>query len=563
MVLVIMEKIKKILKKTPNLIDYQKIFSSFSWEDHFSDLPFFSDDKFNAGYAIIDWKIEEKKDKTALFWENEQGSQASLTFGQLKILSDKFANVLQNLGIGKGDVVFSFLPRIPEIYYIFLGILKTGAIGGNFFQSFGKEALFERLKSSQAKVIITNKELYERVKEIKKNLPYLKHIILLDENFAKLMKEASSEYSPLHLDLNDPMTILFTSATGNTPISGIVTQQKAILGQYYSAKWVLDIQPNDIYWCTADPGWVTGTVYGILMPIMLGITQVVFENRFSPENWYKMIDKYQVSVWYTAPTALRMLALDEEIVKKYNLSSLRHILSVGEALNPSSINWCLKNFGLPIHDTYWQTETGHIMISNFPVLDIKPGSMGKPLPGIKAEIVDDEGNILPNETEGNLVFQKGFPGQLSAVWHNPSAYKRYFTSPSNPPNSSNPPWFYTGDRAKRDSNGYYWFIGRANEVIKTSGERVGPFEVESALNKHPKILESAVIGIPDELRGQIIKAFIVLKNPADQKENLKEEIQKFVKTELAGHAYPRVIEFILELPKNKTGKILRKELKIV
>lgn len=562
-----MDFIKKKLKLSPNLPNYEEVYASFRWEDHLSDLPLTPDQKINAGTALIDWHLEEKKDKIALLWENDQGASATLTFGQLSMLSNKFANILTDFGVEKGDSVFTFLPRIPEIYYIFLGILKTGAVAGNFFPAFGKEALLERLKNSGSKVLVTNKELFLRVKEIKKDIPELQQIILVDEEFAKLMKQASPEFNPPLLNLSDPLNMLFTSATGNTPVSGIVTPQKALLGEFYTAKWVLDLKPDDIYWCTADPGWVTGTVYGIMMPIMLGITQVVFDGRFSPQSWYKLIEKYKVTVWYTAPTAIRMLAKEEDIIKQFDLSSLRHIVSVGEALNPSSIEWCLKNIGLPIHDTFWQTETGHMMIANYPALDIKPGSMGKPVPGIVAEIVDNSGVILPPDTEGNLVFKPGFPGELIDVWRNPDAFKRYFTPPEDNPSDqkvaevAKSSWFYTGDRAKRDADGYYWFVGRADEVIKTSGERVGPFEVESAINKHPKILESAVIGVPDELRGQIIKAFIVLKKPEDKSEELKSEIQKFVKTQLAGHAYPRLIEFILELPKNKTGKILRKELK--
>lgn len=558
------EIIKKNLSVTPNLPAYQEIYNSFHWQDHFKDLLFLENGQFNAGQNITDFNWQEKKDKIAVLWENDKGEKKQFTFQEITSLSNKFAHVLTNLGIVKGDRVFTFLPRVPETFYAFFGILKTGAVGGNFFPAFGKEALLDRLKNSGAKTLITNKELAPRILEIKENLPDLKNILLIDDDLPALLEKESADFNPIPVNLSDPLYMLFTSATGNTPISGIVVPQSALLQEFYTGKWVLDLQKDDIYWCTADPGWVTGTVYGLMVPFMLGITQVVFDGRFSPEAWYNLIQNYKVTVWYTAPTALRMLITKEEIIKNYNLSSLRHLVSVGEALNPYLVDWSQKAFNAPIHDTYWQTETGAMMVTNYPCLDIKPGSMGKPVPGIIAKIVDDSGNEVPTDTEGNLVFEKGFPGMLSGVWQNPSAYKRYFTPPDLEETGydiTKSSYFYTGDRAKIDADGYIWFIGRSNDVIKTSGERVGPFEVESVINKHPKVLESGVIGKPDELRGAIIKAFIVLKQGETPTDELKEEIQKFVKQELAGHAYPREIEFVESLPKNRSGKIVRRILK--
>jgi len=529
--------------------NYDKTYHDFNWDILLNCL--IKEEEFNSGDFIIDYEYDRKKDKPAILWENNNGDSKVTTFRELKDKSNKFANILSEFGIKKGDRVFTFLDRTSDIYYIFLGILKCGAIAGNFFPAFGKEALFDRLKNSQAKVLVTTKDLAKRVKEIEKDLPDLKKIICIDCDFNSLLENASPEYNAVNMGLDDPMFMLYTSATGNTPISGIVIPQKAILQHFYSAKWILDLKNDDIYWCTADPGWVTGTVYGIIAPIMLGVTQIVYDGRFDLKKWYSMIKKYKVTVLYTAPTAIRMLEHQEKVIDKEDVLSLRHICAVGEALYPSTIEWVMRNINKSLYDTYWQTETGGIMIANFPGLKVKPGSMGKPIPGVLAEIIDEQGTIMQDGLEGNLAFKKGWPGMLIDVWQNKNAYKRYFLND----------WFLTGDRAYKDKDGYFWFVGRANDVIKTAGERVGPFEVESAISKHPLVLENAVIGKPDEIRGQIIKAFIVLKQNVAQTENLKIELQDFVKKELAGHAYPREIEFVEKLPKNKSGKIVRRILK--
>ena len=365
------------------------------------------------------------------------------------------------------------------------------------------------------------------------------------------MEKASSKFQVAKMKVQEPALMLYTSSTGETPICGIVIPQKALIQQHISARWVLDLKDNDIYWCTGDPGWVTGVIYGIITPWSLDISQFVFEGRFNPQEWYRIIENYQVSVLYTAPTAIRLLQAEKNLYKNYNLSSLRHIASVGEALNPASIDWALKTFGIPIHDTWWQTETGAMMIANYRSLKIKPGSMGKPIPGIQAAIIDNKGQILPANNEGNLAIKPGWPSMMIDVWKNKKQYQSYFRHN----------WYVTGDRAYMDKDGYFWFVGRADDVIKTSGERVGPFEVESALIKHPAIIEAGVIGKPDPIRGEIIKAFIVLLPKYKPSEKLKENIKLFVKKHLAGHAYPREIEFTKSLPKTKSGKIIRRILK--
>ncbi len=569
-------KTKPIVKKLnfePNLKDYQKTYDSFSYFDEakkFENLP---DGGFNAAYTVCDVNAQNfRKNKVALYWEGEEGEEIKLTFQELSLLSNKVGNLLKNLEVGRGDRVFLFLPRIPELYFCFLGILKIGAIAGTLFSAFGPQALEDRLKNSDAKILITTPQLYPRVQKIKQNLPNLKTVILIDEENrtafmkeAKLKKPGKNSYTwfyplmekaleKLHLASmkpTDPAFMLYTSGTTGKP-KGVVHQHKALLHECISARYVLDIKDTDVYWCTADPGWVTGIAYEILGTWCIGSSTLVYGGRFDPAKWYDLIQEYKVTVWYTAPTAIRMLAASgTELVKKYDLSSLRHLASVGEPLNPEAVNWGQKAFGLPFHDNYWQTETGGIVIANYPSLDIKPGSMGKPVPGIKAEVINNQGQPVGPYKEGNLALKPGWPSMMLKIWRRPEKYQSYFLKN----------WYLTGDKAFKDEDGYFWFISRADDVIKTSGERVGPFEVESALVSHPKIIEAGVIGKPDPLRGELIKAFVTLKKGEKPSEKLKEEIQTYVKKHLAGHAYPREIEFTDKLPKTRSGKIMRRLLK--
>lgn len=522
----------------------------------------------NAAYEAIDKNVLSwRKNKVALYWEETAGERKKYTFLELSILSNKFANILKKLGVKKGDRVFFFLPRVPELYFGFLGTLKIGAIAGTLFSAFGPQALLDRLDNSDAKVLITNQELYPRVKKIKDKLPNLKYIILIDaeqarplnfQSLAKLMDQASDKLRTAQTKPEDPAFMLYTSGTTGKP-KGVVHVHKAILHEKMTAKQVLDIREDDVYWCTADPGWVTGIAYEILGTWANGASTVVYEGRFSPEKWYQIIQDYKVNVWYTAPTAIRMLtAAGLDLVKKYDLSSLRHLASVGEPLNPEPIYWGRKAFGLTFHDNYWQTETGGIVIANRPGMKIKPGSMGKPVSGIKAAIVNEKGKKLPVGKEGDLVLKPNWSSMMRKIWRRPQKYQSYFKGG----------WYLTGDRAYKDKDGYFWFVGRADDVIKTAGERVGPFEVESALVSHPAVVEAGVIGKPDPVRGEIIKAFVVLTESQMSKlksQNyilkLKTELMEYVKKHLAGHAYPREIEFIDKLPKTRSGKIMRRVLK--
>lgn len=558
-----MDIIKKTqLKVTPNLTDYQSTYQSFSWTKAKQALSYFPDGTFNAAYNAIDRHVESnRKDKVALIYESDQGEKQNYTFGQLKEQTNKFANLLTSHGVKQGDRVFIFLPPTPERYIAFLGILKTGAIAGTMFSAFQEVALLDRLSDSGAKMVITNSELFPRIEKIWKDLPNLEKVILIDQSSAEQngklisyqeeMSKASPEFNVVHLKPTDFAYMLYTSGTTGKP-KGVVHAHEDILQDIYTAKYVLDVQDSDVYWCTADMGWVTGVAYGVLGIWGVGGTSVVYGGRFSPEGWYKVLSEHKVTIWYTAPTAIRMLKAAETDIKQFDLSSLRHLASVGEPLNPEAIKWSVEAIGLPFHDNWWQTETGGICIANYPCLDIKPGSMGKPIPGVIAAIVDEEGQEIPAGQEGNLALKpETVYSLMKQIWNNEEKFNSYFKNG----------WYFSGDRAFKDTDGYFWFVGRADDVIKTSGERVGPFEVESCLVEHPKVVEAGVIGKPDELRGEIIKAFVVLKQGVEPTDALKEEIATFVKGRLAGHAYPREIEFIDKLPKTRSGKIMRRILK--
>ncbi len=540
-------------KIVPNLVDYTKVYNHFLWKNYHQELKWFAPDKINAAYNAVDRHLVTwRKNKIALYWEGEDGSQKKYTFEEIANLSSQYGHFLKKLGVSRGDRVFIFLPRVPELYFSFLGILKIGAIAGALFSAFKEQALYDRLDNSSASILITNSELKNRVEKIRTKLKNLKHILVIDDpQFQDKFKKTPSKLRVAELNPQDPAFMLYTSGTTGKP-KGVVHRHLAILQEHLTAKWVLDLKDADTYWCTADPGWVTGIAYEILGSWSNGVATVVYEGRFDPERWYQILEKYKVTIWYTAPTAIRMLmSAGNQLVKKYNLTRLRHLASVGEPLNPEAIRWGLKVFKLPFHDNWWQTETGGICIANYPCLDIKLGSMGKPVPGVEAGIVDDNGKELRLGQEGNLALRPGWASMMIKIWRRPKKYKSYFTHG----------WYLSGDRAYKDKDGYFWFIGRADDVIKTAGERVGPFEVESSLVEHDAVVEAGVIGKPDKIRGEIIKAFVVLKKGVKPSEKLKEELSLHVKTHLAGHAYPREVEFIDKLPKTRSGKIMRRVLK--
>lgn len=545
-----------------NMGDYDKVYKTFSWEDVKKNFDWAKTGKVNIAHEAIDRHVASLGEKIALYSE-EPARSARFTFAQLKALSNKLANVLTKLGVKKGDRVFTFLPRIPELYIAAIGVAKTGAILGPLFEAFGPEALRDRLQDSGAKVLISMPEHKTRALDpIRKELPELEKVLIVRAGDYKLkddeisyeseMASASKKFEPSWGKLEEPVVLHYTSGTTGKP-KGVVHANKYMLGVFQTTKWALDLRQDDVYWCTSDPGWVTGTSYGIWGPWMMGVSQVVYAGRFDASTWYSLIKKYKVTVWYSAPTAFRMLMkAGDEVVKKHDLSSLRYVCSVGEPLNPEVIRWGLKAYGHVIHDNWWQTETGHIMIANYPSLKVKFGSMGRPFPGTAAAVIDEKGQELPLKQPGILALKPDWPGMMAEIWKNEPKYKSYFRIPG---------WYETGDLAYKDEDGYFWFVGRADDIIKTAGERVGPFEVESTLIEHPAVVEAGVIGKPDPVRGQIIKAFIVLSPEHEPSDELKQDITNFVKKHLAFHAYPREIEFIDSLPKTRSGKIMRRVLK--
>lgn len=543
----------------PNMKNYEETHANFDWKDIEKNFSWYETGKVNMAYEAIDRHAESsKKDKIALYYSDNQREE-SVTFGQMKEKSNQFGNVLRGLGIGKGERVFIFMPRTPELYYALLGTLKVGAVVGPLFEAFMETAVKDRLEDSEAVAIITTPSLLSRVPS--SELPNLKHIIVVGENvepaeghvdFYKEMENASTELEIEWLDREDGLIIHYTSGSTGKP-KGVFHVQNAMIQHYYTGKIVLDLQEDDIYWCTADPGWVTGTSYGIFAPWLNGATNVIRGGRFSPQDWYNTLQKYKVTVWYSAPTAFRMLmGAGDDVVSGFDLSSLRHVLSVGEPLNPEVVRWGLKVYNQRIHDTWWMTETGGQLICNYPSMTIKPGSMGRPIPGVEAAIIDDAGNVLPPNRMGNLAIKTPWPSMMRKIWNNPAKYEEYFRLTG---------WYVSGDSAYQDEEGYFWFQGRVDDVINTAGERVGPFEVESKLVEHPAVAEAGVIGKPDPMRGEIIKAFIALREGFTPSDELKADISKFVKEGLSAHAAPREIEFKDKLPKTRSGKIMRRVLK--
>lgn len=549
-----------VIKGENNLLNYDEAYQNFNWEEVNQNFSWHETGRVNMAYEAIDRHAKShRKNKVALYYQDGERKE-KYTFKEIMELSNKAGNVLKNYGdVEKGDRVFIFMPRSPELYFALLGAVKLGAIVGPLFEAFMEAAVCDRLVDSEAKVLVTTPELLERIPL--NDLPALKTVLVVGENveeggkitaFNPLFEQASNKLNIEWLGREDGLILHYTSGSTGKP-KGVLHVQNAMVQHYQTAKWVLDLKEDDVYWCTADPGWVTGTAYGIFAPWLVGASNVIVGGRFSPEAWYEALQDYGVTVWYSAPTAFRMLmGAGEDTLKKYDLSALRHILSVGEPLNPEVIRWAMKVFHLRIHDTWWMTETGGQVICNYPCMEIRPGSMGKPIPGVKAAIVDNEGNEVPPYTMGNLAIAKGWPSMMRAVWNNPQKYESYFMPGD---------WYVSGDSAYMDEDGYFWFQGRIDDVIMTSGERVGPFEVESKLIEHAAVAEAGVIGIPDPVRGEIIKAFIALRAGYEASDELKEEIRQFVKKGLAAHAAPRQIEFRDKLPKTRSGKIMRRVLK--
>lgn len=550
-----------------NLTNYQQELASFSWNKVAGDLDQVPGGKGrNIAYEAVDrHAMGDLKDTVALRFVRKDKSIEEFTYSELKSFTSKFANVLKNLSLNKGDRVFSLTGRIPELYITALGTLKFTGVFCPLFSVFGPEPIFQRLSKGDVKVLLTTSGLYDKkIKQLTEKLPSLEYILLADAeehlsekvlSFPKLMDNASEIFTIPETKPEDPALLHFTSGTTGMP-KGALHVHEAVLTHYITGKYVLDFKPGDIFWCTADPGWVTGTSYGIIAPLVNGVTNIIDKEEFDAVRWYHILEEQNVTIWYTAPTAIRrLMRMDIKPKETYHLEKLRVILSVGEPLHPDAVIWGQESFGIPILDNWWQTETGGIMIANYPSMKVKPGSMGKPLPGVKAAIAEVNDNkikiIKKPGIQGQLVLKKGFPSMFRGYLHEEERYKKCFIDD----------WYITGDLAKMDEDGYFWFIGRADDIIKTSGHMVGPFEVESTLMKHPAVAEVAVIGKPEASIGELVKAFVILKHGNKANEATKMDIMGFARKEMGPAVAPKEIEFVESIPKTRSGKILRRLLK--
>jgi acetyl-CoA synthetase len=491
-----------------------------------------------------------------------------LTYRELAAEAHRFANVLTRLGVGRGDRVATLLGRVPALYAAVLGTLEAGAVYCPLFSAFGPEPVKARLALGSVRVLVTTDLFYRRkVAPIRAELSELEHVLVTRTagagdlpggtlDLAALMQEASTQFPTVATAPEDPALLHFTSGTTGKP-KGVLHVHAAIAAHVATARWVLDLQPGDVYWCTADPGWVTGISYGVIAPLACGVGMIVDREEFDAPRWYEILATERVSVWYTAPTAIRMLMkAGTDLARARSYPSLRHLVSVGEPLNPEAVIWGVEAFGLPFHDTWWQTETGAIMIANYPCLEIRPGSMGRPVPGVAAAIVhtrDDGGVEVVAEpgVVGELALQPGWPSMFRGYLNEEERYRKCFRGG----------WYLSGDLAKRDADGFFWFVGRSDDVIKAAGHLISPFEVESALMTHPAVSQAGVIGVPDAVAGTAVKAFVELKAGQVASESLRKDILAHARRQLGAAIAPREIAFAEQLPRTRSGKIMRRLLR--
>jgi acetyl-CoA synthetase len=550
----------------PNLEDYAAVCATFSWESARAALDGL-DGGLNMAHEAVDRHVARGLgDKTAMRWLAKDGGRRDYTYRDLAELSSRFANVLRGLGVGSGEAVFSLAGRLPELYVAALGTLKNGSVFSPLFSAFGPEPVKTRLVMGEGRVLVTTQALYrKKVEPIRDALPALRHVLLIDADqqsappgtlpLRPALAQASRTFATVRTRPEDAALIHFTSGTTGRP-KGAIHVHEAVVVHAITGRYVLDLHPDDVFWCTADPGWVTGTSYGIIAPLTNGVTMIVDEAEFDAARWYSILQDERVTVWYTAPTAIRMLMkAGPDLARAYRMPDLRLMASVGEPLNPEAVVWGQEVLGRPFHDNWWQTETGGIIIANYPSQDVKPGSMGRPLPGIEAAIVKRrDGGVETVETPmtiGELALRAGWPSMFRGYLHEEERYRKCFAGG----------WYLTGDLAMRDADGYYWFVGRGDDVIKSAGHLIGPFEVESALMEHPAVAEAGVIGKPDPTIGEAVKAFVALKPGFRQSDELQRELLAHARRKLGPAVAPREIDFRANLPKTRSGKIMRRLLK--
>jgi acetyl-CoA synthetase len=560
----------------PNLVDYEAARAAFSWDAARAELDGLPGGRgLNIAHEAVDRHAAgPRADHVALRWLRRDGTVTDATYAELRASTNRFANALGDLGIGKGERVVSLLGRVPELYVTVLGTLKRTAVFSPLFSAFGPEPIRQRLERGDARVLVTTPALYQRkVAPIRESLPDLAHVLLVGAggsalppgtvDFDGLLEGASDDFEIPPTAADDMALLHFTSGTTGMP-KGAVHVHGAVVSHHATGASALDLHPDDVFWCTADPGWVTGTSYGIIAPLTHGVTTIVDEGELDAERWYGILQDHGVTVWYTAPTALRMLMrAGAEVCRGFDLSALRFVASVGEPLNPEAVVWGQEALGLPVHDNWWQTETGGIMVANLAGLEVHPGSMGRPLPGVEVGILvrgpDGRAEVRPDGSvqeaapgvEGELALRPGWPSMFRGYLHDDERYRKCFAGG----------WYLTGDVARRDADGWLWFVGRADDVIKSAGHLIGPFEVESVLMEHPAVVEAGVIGVPDPVAGEIVKAFVSLTAGFDPTDDLRLDLIGFARRRLGPAVAPRVIEFDQDLPKTKSGKIMRRLLK--
>lgn len=558
----------------PNLEDYDTACAGFSWQQARRQLSGLPGGGLNIAYEAVERHAAgARAGHEALRFVGTDGDVRSLTYSDLAEVVDRFASVLRGLGVGAGERVFSLVGRRPELYASVLGTLKHAGVFCPLFSAFGPEPVRMRLELGDARVLVTTRALYrKKVAPVREALPGLRHVLLVDADghadpgtldLQDLMHRAPPYGSTARTQAEDMALLHFTSGTTGKP-KGAVHVHEAVVAHHATGRFALDLHPEDVYWCTADPGWVTGMSYGIIAPLVHGITTVVDEEEMDPLRWYRILAEHRVTVWYTSPTALRMLMkAGDEAARGQDLSALRFVASVGEPLNPEVVVWGRKVLGHPVHDNWWQTETGGIMIANLPALPIRPGSMGRPLPGVEAGLIarDEQGEpvlrggratlVTDPDTVGELALRPGWPSMFRGYLGEEERYRRCFVAG----------WYLTGDLARRDADGYYWFVGRGDDVIKSSGHLIGPFEVESLLMEHGAVAQAGVIGLPDAVAGEVVKAFVELHPGHDPSDDLRRDIIGFARRRLGPAVAPRLLDFTPSLPRTRSGKILRRLLR--
>jgi len=550
-----------------NLLDYDESARTFSWAQARGLLDGLPGGGLNIAHEAIDRHVNAgRADKLALRWIGRDDRICDFTYAALGAAANRFANVLAQSGIGKGDRVFSLLGRVPALYIGALGTLKNGSVFSPLFSAFGPEPIKARMTIGNATALVTSEAFYRRkIEPWRKELASLKNVFLTEcsanpppntIDLAVALAQAPDSFEVVRTYPEDMALVHFTSGTTGRP-KGAVHVHDAVVAHHITGQLALDLRPDDVFWCTADPGWVTGTSYGIISPLTNGVTMIVDQAEFDAERWYRILQDQKVTVWYTAPTAIRMLMkVGADFAKRFDLTKLRLMASVGEPLNPEAVVWGAEAFGKPFHDNWWQTETGGIMISNYLSMDVKPGSMGRPLPGIAAGVVERrEGDAVREITKpmvvGELALRPGWPSMMRAYLNEDERYRKCFVDG----------WYLTGDLAMRDAEGYYWFVGRGDDVIKSAGHLIGPFEVESALMEHPAVAEAGVIGIPEPTVGEMVKAYVALKDGFAPSEALRKELLGRARQRLGPAVAPKDIAFRQNLPKTRSGKIMRRLLK--